>query len=112
VVKPVALSIETAVPFGRILNELASNALKHGFPDGRSGDVAVVLEQDSVTGMICLRVRDNGIGLPEGLDWRQSNSLGLRLVQMLTAQLLGTVETGPAPGAEFQIAFPLKGFQA
>jgi hypothetical protein len=61
--------------------------------------VAVTLEHDPATGAVCLRVRDNGIGLPADLDWRQSSSLGLRLVQMLAGQIRGTVQTGPGPGS-------------
>ncbi|MBT0664040.1 PAS domain-containing protein [Geobacter pelophilus] len=108
-VAPVALPIEAAVPCGLILNELAGNALKHAFPDNRSGEVSVGLDQDQVTAEVCLWVRDNGVGLPADTDWRQSRSLGLRLVQMLAGQLRGSVETGTGPGTEFRITFPLKG---
>ena len=109
---PVKLSVEAAVPCGLILNELAGNALKHAFPNGNDGEVTVGLEHDATTGTACLRVRDNGVGLPEGLDWRQSRSLGLRLVQILTSQLRGTVETKVDSGTEFQVAFPLNGLQS
>jgi two-component sensor histidine kinase len=47
--------------------------------------------------------------LPADLDWRQSSSLGLRLVQMLAGQMCGSVQTGPGPGTEFQINFNVKG---
>jgi two-component sensor histidine kinase len=70
---PLILSIEMAVPCGLILNELASNAIKHAFPNG-VGEVSVNLEHDPATGVACLRVRDNGLGLPADLDWRQSRS--------------------------------------
>ena len=99
------------MPCGLILNELAGNALKHAFPNGGVGEVTVGLEHDPVTHAVCLRVHDNGVGLPASLDWRQSRSLGLRLVQILAGQLRGTVETGTGPGAEFLVSFPLKGFQ-
>jgi PAS domain S-box-containing protein len=111
-VAPVALPIEAAVPCGLTLNELAGNALKHAFPDKSGGEVTVGLELDPATGSACLRVSDNGVGLPPGLEWRQSRSLGLRLVQMLAGQLRGTVETRNGPGAEFRVTFPLKGFQS
>jgi len=111
-VAPLALPIEMAVPCGLILNELAGNSLKHAFPGDSSGEVTVELEHDPATGAACLRVRDNGVGLPAGLDWRQSSSLGLRLVQILAGQLNGTLETGTGPGAEFRVTFSLKGFQS
>jgi PAS domain S-box-containing protein len=104
---PVVLSIEVAVPCGLILNELANNALKHAFPDGCDGEVTVSMEHHPSADTVCLGVRDNGVGLPAGMDWRQSSSLGLRLVRILAAQLHGTVDTGIGPGAEFQITFPL-----
>ena len=104
---PVEVSIEKAVPCGLILNELASNALKHAFPNNRGGEVLVSLELNPATCDINLRVRDNGVGLPAGLDWSQSHSLGLRLVKLLAGQLNGTVETGTGPGSEFRVTFPL-----
>jgi two-component sensor histidine kinase len=106
---PLILPVEMAVPCGLILNELATNALKHAFPCGRGGEVTVTLEHDTATGAVCLRVRDNGVGLPADLDWRQFPSLGLRLVQMLAKQMRGTVQTGSGPGTEFQINFKVKG---
>ena len=106
---PLILPVEMAVHCGLILNELASNAIKHAFPGGSGGEVTVTLEHDPATGAVCLRVRDNGVGLPADLDWRQSSSLGLRLVQMLAGQMRGTVQTGPGPGTEFQISFNVKG---
>jgi PAS domain S-box-containing protein len=106
---PFVLPVEMAVHCGLILNELTSNSIKHAFPSSRDGEVTVALEHNSSTDTHCLRVRDNGIGLPENLDWRQSPSLGLRLVQMLAGQIRATVQIGPGPGADFQICFNLKG---
>jgi two-component sensor histidine kinase len=109
---PVALSIEAAVPCGLILNELAGNALKHAFPHAGGGEVTVGIEHDLSNNSVCLRVHDNGVGLPADLDWQKSCSLGLRLVKILAGQLFGTVETGPGPGTEFRIIFPLKEFKS
>jgi len=103
----VLLPVDQAVNCGLILNELATNALKYAFPDNRPGTVTVAMEHNSATGTICLRVQDDGIGLPAGLDWQQTKSLGLRLVHMLGGQLHGTVEVGPGPGTEFRISFKL-----
>jgi two-component sensor histidine kinase len=65
------------------------------------------LVHDPATGAACLRVRDGGVGLPTDPDWRQSASLGLRLVKMMAGQMRGTVQAGP--GTEFQINFNVKG---
>ena len=103
-VRNVSLSLDTAIPCGLIVNELASNALKYAFLGRSEGEVhlTMALEAD---GLYHLRVRDNGIGLPKNLDWRKASSLGLQLVNMLTSQLRGTVEYRNGVGAEFHIAF-------
>jgi two-component sensor histidine kinase len=102
--EPAPLSVNAAVPSGLILNELASNALKHAFRGRAGGEVTVSL-RGSPEGRVCLRVRDNGTGLPAGLDWRQADSLGLRLVQILAKQLGATVEVQSGAGTEFSVSF-------
>ena len=106
-VAPVILPVEQAVPCGLILNELTTNALKYAFPNGRDGAVTVALDHEVGTGRLRLRVQDDGVGLPAGMDWRKAPSLGLQLVQMLASQLQGTVEIGPGPGTEFRVNFKL-----
>jgi len=108
--EPVALSVETAVPCGLILNELASNALRHAFKGRASGEVAVSLKRVPATGRALLTVSDTGVGLPEGFDWRNAKSLGLRLVHMLAKQIGGIVETRSAElgGVEFRVEFPVR----
>ena len=102
--EPAPLSVNTAVPCGLILNELVSNSLKHAFSGRPGGEVAVSLRCGPEE-QVWLRVRDNGAGLPEGLDWRKADSLGLRLVQMLAGQLHATVEVSSAEGTEFKVTF-------
>ena len=102
--EPVSLSVDAAVPCGLILNELASNALKHAFRGRAGGEVTVSL-RGGADGQVRLCVRDNGAGLPAGFDWRQAQSLGLRLVQMLAGQLHAAVEVSSVEGTEFTITF-------
>jgi PAS domain S-box-containing protein len=108
--QPLSLTVEMAVPCGLLLNELVVNSLKHAFVDREAGDVTVALHV-SPEAIICLSVSDNGVGLPgEGADWQRKGSLGLKLVQMLTKQLRGTVEvvSSSGSGAEFRITFPAR----
>jgi PAS domain S-box-containing protein len=102
--EPVFLSVNEAVPCGLILNELASNALKHAF-DGHEGAEVTVSLRGSTQGLVCLCMGDNGIGLPSGFDWVRARTLGLRLVQMLAGQLHATVELSKNRGTQFTITF-------
>lgn len=85
-VAPIEVALETAIPLGLLLNELITNSLRHGFPDGRTGEVRVSLKQAG-SGAGALEVRDNGVGLKPGLDLAASPTLGLKLVATLSAQL-------------------------
>jgi two-component sensor histidine kinase len=97
----VCFAIDRAVPCGLIVNELVSNALKHAFPDGRQGRVRIVLRANG--GQMMLLVEDDGIGLPKGLDYQSTPSLGLQLVNSLISQLDGTVELSDKEGTSFRI---------
>ena len=103
-VENVKLDIDTAVPCGLIVNELLSNVLKHAFPADEGGEASIAMSE-TFPGEFLLVVSDNGIGLPEGFDWRHSKSLGLKLVVDLAKQLNGSVEIGSGPGATFQISW-------
>jgi two-component sensor histidine kinase len=108
-IAPLMMPVELAVPCGLILNELIGNALKHAFPSGSAGEVTVTLTHDPASADVCLRVRDNGIGLPADLKWRLSGTLGLNLVRMLVEQIHGTLQTGSGidlgSGSEIQVNF-------
>ena len=102
-IESVSLDIDLAIPCGLIINELVSNSLKYAFPDGRTGEIRVGLARDESN--YTLTVSDNGIGLPSGLDFRDTPSLGLQLVNMLVSQLEGTIELDSAGGTMFRITF-------
>jgi two-component sensor histidine kinase len=99
----VSLGIDAAVPCGLILNELVSNSLKHAFPDGRAGEIRIGLSSDN--GKFTLMVSDNGVGFPKDLDLRNTQSLGLQLVNTLVEQLEGTIELDRSGGTAFEITF-------
>ncbi len=92
------LEVDKAIPCGIILNELVSNALKYAFPAGGEGTVAVEFRQKESD--IQLVVRDDGVGMPADLGPRAAESLGLRLVHMLTEQIGGTVNVGASDGPD------------
>ncbi len=99
------LEIDTGILCGLILNELISNSLKHAFPNGREGEIYISMRLDSGSAYN-LVVRDNGIGFPDNLDFRNTDSLGLQLVTSLTQQLNGNIELLKNGSTEFQITFP------
>ncbi|MCX6561362.1 MAG: PAS domain S-box protein [Candidatus Aminicenantes bacterium] len=103
-VEEVFLDIQTAIPLGLIVNELVMNALKHGFPDGRAGTVRLGLRVDE-EGRIEMKVGDDGVGLPQGLDVMASDSMGMQIVGMLTDQLEGQLEIDRTAGTEFRLTF-------
>jgi two-component sensor histidine kinase len=98
------LGIDIAVPCGLIINELLSNALKHAFPGNAKGSIRVGFSTGP-DGRYTLVVGDNGVGFPEGSDFRQTRSLGLQLVRTLVNQLEGTIELDRSGGTQFQIVF-------
>lgn len=104
-VAAVLVDIEQAVPCGLLVNELLSNALKHGFPERRVGAIRLSLQPNADGPGVVLDVSDNGIGLPPDWDKRRESSLGLQLVWDLTRQLQGTMTVAPAPGAHFTLRF-------
>jgi two-component sensor histidine kinase len=101
----VSITIDSAVPCGLIINELFSNAMKHAFPGDRKGEIRVSLHSDE-NGEITLFMGDDGVGMPDDVDIRKCNSLGLQTIVSLTEhQLQGQLDFIGHSGAEFHIRF-------
>ncbi len=102
-VQNVNLSIDSAVSIGLIVNELTTNSYKYAFKPSKSNHLVIGLStsKDGCT----LLVRDNGMGIPKDIDILQSNSLGLRMVNLLARQLKGSVNIESDNGAIFSIFF-------
>lgn len=128
----VVLDVNTAVPCGLIINELVSNSLKHAFPshstveadclasagghreggpwrttDSGTDKIRIELRMDA-DGQLQLLVADSGVGFPETLDFHNTESLGLLLVNSLVRQLRGTAELNRQNGTEFKIMFSVQ----
>jgi two-component sensor histidine kinase len=97
----IQVDINAAIPLGLIINELISNSLKYAFPDGRRGEVTIRVQRENDT--LAIRYRDDGIGMPPDLEWRNTPSLGLRLVTTLVDQMSGTIELEQGSGVAFTI---------
>jgi PAS domain S-box-containing protein len=103
-VEDVKLGVDVAIPCGLIVNELISNSLKHAFPNGEKGEITINLNKDD-DNKFKLIVGDNGVGFPKGIDFKEMESLGLRLVNTLVDQLKGTIELENKGGTKFKIKF-------
>jgi two-component sensor histidine kinase len=103
-VDDVSLPIDTAVPCGLIINELASNSLKYAFPADMRGEINITFERGKSS--YVLRVSDTGVGLPADFKPETGKSLGMKLVRMLTDQLSGELQCRNGIGTTFEIKFP------
>jgi two-component sensor histidine kinase len=103
-VEDVYLDIHHAIPCGLIIQELVSNSLNHAFPEGREGEIVIRMQQKK-NGSTRLIIKDNGIGLPSGMDLFTTKAVGLRLVKDFVCQLDGTIHSNPSHGIQFTITF-------
>jgi PAS domain S-box-containing protein len=103
-IQNVFLNLDLAIPCGLIINEIVSNALKYAFVD-KTVDCEVSVKMALANGDLILEVADNGKGLPQEIDYRNTQSLGLQLVVTLTDQLNGTIEMDSTNGTKYTIIF-------
>lgn len=107
----IAFDIDTLIPCALIINELVSNSLKHAFTasvaTGEKAEIRILLRRE-IDNRFVLIVGDNGSGLPEDFAIEGCESLGLKLVKVLVAQLRGVIHFDTAAGTEFEIAFQAK----
>ncbi|WP_345945483.1 MASE3 domain-containing protein [Methanosarcina sp. DH2] len=125
------LGMDIAIPLGIIVNELVSNALKHAFKGKNEGEIRISLLNakrpasiDEISGSdrnsdrnsdreclenndshYILTVADNGKGIPEEIDFRTADSLGLQLITILVEQIDGCIKLNRGQGTEFTIWF-------
>ena len=102
-IEEIMLPIDSAIPCGLLINELITNALKYAFPEARKGEITIEAQQTE--NGVRLIFADNGIGLPNDVDFHTTETLGLRLVQMLVKQLDGSIELSLEKGTRYVIQF-------
>jgi len=106
-VERINIGIDAAIPCGLIVNELLSNAMKHAFPDDSAGEITLsmhTINEDEVA----LKIMDNGIGIPEDVDFRNTGTLGMSLINTLVRQLKGTIELNRGMGSAFTVTFRIR----
>jgi two-component sensor histidine kinase len=105
----IELNVDLAVNLGLILNELVSNSLKYAFPEGSGGEgdkcILQVKLYIAANSKLVLIVKDNGVGFPEGLDFRNTDSLGMQIVISLVSQCKADILLERKKGTKFTITF-------
>ncbi len=103
----IILSVEKASPVGLVINELVSNSLKYAFPKNKQGAINVNLKK--LDKQLELIVMDNGIGMPDSVDWKNTGTLGLKLIRALVEnQLDGSIDMDTKNGTRFTIRFNIE----
>jgi two-component sensor histidine kinase len=100
----VPLSMRQAVPCGLIVNELITNVFKYAYPNNAPGEIFIEVKPSGDTG-ISITIADSGVGLPEGLDWLHADSVGSKIIRVLTKQLRGTLELDSQSGTSVTLRF-------
>jgi len=120
----VFLGVDLAVSLGIIINELFTNSLKYAFSPGKGGEINISVLREGTRGQIpeaisekvflpaseysenlTLIFADNGKGFPEDLDFRNTESLGLQLVNALVDQIEGSIDLERGNGTKFTLKF-------
>ena len=99
----IMLDIDISIPLGLIINELITNCLKHAFPQGRIGEINIKFQK--LNNKYQLEVKDDGIGFPRNINYKHTDTLGLRLITSLTEQIDGEIELNSISGTSFKITF-------
>lgn len=99
-VEDIPLCLEHAVPLGLLLNELISNALKHGFPDGRQGTISISLHRTEKGVLVTLQ--DDGIGLAPDFSASSGSSMGLKVATSLAHRLGGELNFSSNNGCRIE----------
>ncbi|WP_293905289.1 sensor histidine kinase [Phenylobacterium sp.] len=102
--EPVTIPGRQGAPVALLLSETVGNALRHAFPEGRSGRVRVTLRR--LGGTFELSVADDGVGL--AVDATPASGFGLTVAQLMAQQLRGRLVTEPAqPGLRLTVTVPM-----
>lgn len=106
-IEKIALTLDLSIPVGLIVNELVTNAIKHGFPEARTGVININLKSEN--NFVLLELEDNGKGFAPDVDFENSHSLGLQLVNTLIEQIEGKLDfrSGKDTGTRIVIRFKM-----
>ncbi len=97
-------SLDSIIPCGLLINEIITNSIKYAFPNNSEGKINISFKKHE--GEFYLKISDSGIGIKENIDFENLKTLGLRLINLLTIQLKGTLQVvRPFKGLQYIIRF-------
>lgn len=97
------LDINKAIPCFLVINEMITNSIKHAFPEKRAGKIMIDFKKEGDNYVVS--IKDDGLGLPSGMDIDQTNTLGIQLINGLISQLDGELTVSSVEGTEFRFIF-------
>ena len=103
-INDINLNINTAIPCGLLINEIVTNAIKHGFAGEKKGEIRINMELDK-DNYFHLEISNNGVNLPDGIDLENPESTGLELIRILIIQLSADVELIRENGVLYKLKF-------
>lgn len=106
-ISPIQLHIDTSIPIGLIITEIITNAVKYAFPNAQSGEIFISLREN--LNVLELIVRDNGVGMENAAESKNSTSFGLKMIKSLAHQLKAEWAVESENGTEFQ--FNIKNYK-
>ncbi len=107
-IEEISVPTKSAVSLGLIVNEIATNAIKHGFSDAEEGVFSINMRRDEENRRYKLTLSNTGKPFPEGIEAESTETLGLRLINALVAQIDGTMVLQKSPHPVFTIVFPIE----
>ncbi len=105
----IALNVKVLSSLGIIINELITNIMKYAFTERSEGLITIAAFQKD--NRVSISIQDNGIGIPESINFENSAGFGLSLVNMLTMQLNGTIKLERGNGSRFILEFENTNFK-
>jgi len=102
-VEPLLLDVGQAMPLGLIINEAVTNSIKYAFPNGRKG--VITIELNKVGKFVRLAISDDGIGISGPSREGNISSLGLKLIEGLSADINAELAIENEHGTKLIISF-------
>jgi PAS domain S-box-containing protein len=102
-IENIYLNIDIAIPCGLLVNEIVSNSIKYAFMDGRKGTIKVEFHQEDDTHTLI--ISDDGVGMPSGTDLDNYNTMGLKMINLLSKKLKADISLDKRNGTTYQVTF-------